>query len=55
MTKMERNEFFNGKRDADGKLVERGVIAMRGERAADDLRDWVEKVTEARANQSANE
>nr|WP_244470326.1 hypothetical protein [Microvirga vignae] len=49
MTKTERDAFFNGIRDADGETIERGVIAMRGLEAAEELLGWMEKLTEARA------
>jgi hypothetical protein len=49
MSKAERDTFFNGKKDADGKTIDRGVIALRGLKAAEDLKALMERLQEVRA------
>ncbi len=48
MSKEQRNTFFNGRKDENGKTVDRGVIAIRGLKAAEDLKSLMEKLHEAR-------
>ena len=48
MSKEQRNTFFNGRKDENGKTVDRGVIAIRGLKAAEDLKALMEKLQEAR-------
>jgi hypothetical protein len=49
LSKSEREAFFNGSRDEDGKRKERGIIAIRGPVAADTLRGYMERLQEVRA------
>ncbi|MFC4173123.1 hypothetical protein ACFOYU_13800 [Microvirga sp. GCM10011540] len=49
MSKAERDAFFNGSVDEDGKRKERGIIAIRGQAAAEKLRRYMERILEARA------
>ncbi|MBL0407157.1 hypothetical protein JKG68_24800 [Microvirga aerilata] len=48
MSKEQRNTFFNGRKDENGKTVDRGVIAIRGLKAAEDLKALMEKLQETR-------
>ena len=48
MSKQERDTFFNGRKDENGKTVDRGVISIRGLKAAEDLRTLMERLQEAR-------
>jgi hypothetical protein len=49
MSKAERDAFFNGSTDEDGKRKERGIIAIRGAAAAELLRANMQKLQDARA------
>jgi hypothetical protein len=49
MSKAEREAFFNGSTDEDGKRKERGIIAIRGAAAAEILRANIQKLQDARA------
>jgi hypothetical protein len=51
MSKAEREAFFNGSTDEDGKRKERGIIAIRGPVAAELLRANMQKLQDARASQ----
>ncbi|MCB5177058.1 MULTISPECIES: DUF7696 family protein [Microvirga] len=48
MSKAERDAFFNGSTDEDGKRKERGIIAIRGQKAAETLRGNMERLMAAR-------
>ncbi|GEO18099.1 DUF7696 family protein [Microvirga aerophila] len=48
MSKAERETFFNGSTDDDGKRKERGIIAIRGVAAAENLRANMQKLQDAR-------
>lgn len=50
MSKAERDAFFNGSTDSEGKKKERGIIAIRGLAAAEKLRGYMEKLQGARAS-----
>jgi hypothetical protein len=50
MSKAERDAFFNGSTDEDGKRKERGIIAIRGQAAAELLRANMQKLHDARAS-----
>jgi hypothetical protein len=49
MSKQERDTFFNGRKDENGKTVDRGVISIRGLKAAEDLKALMERLQEARS------
>jgi hypothetical protein len=49
LSKSEREAFFNGSRDEEGKRKERGIIAIRGPVAADTLRGYMERLQDVRA------
>lgn len=49
MSKDERDAFFNGRKDADGKTIDRGVIAIRGPKSAEQIKAMVERLQEARS------
>jgi len=53
MSKDERDAFFNGRKDADGKSIDRGVIAIRGAKSAEQIKATVERLQEARAAKRA--
>jgi hypothetical protein len=38
MSKAERDAFFHGTKDENGKTIDRGIIFIRGEKAAENLR-----------------
>jgi len=48
MSKAEREAFFNGSTDQEGKRKERGIIAIRGAAAAELLRGNMQKLLDAR-------
>jgi hypothetical protein len=48
MSKDERDVFFNGRKDENGKQIERGLIGIRGLKAAEDIRAVMEQLHEAR-------
>ncbi len=52
MSKEQRNTFFNGRKDENGKTVDRGVIAIRGLKAAEDLKALMERLQEVRGGKS---
>jgi hypothetical protein len=49
MSKVERNSFFNGTKDENGKTIERGIVVLRGVKAAEDLRSLMQQLMDARA------
>ena len=49
MSKAERDAFFNGSTDENGNRKERGIIAIRGLKAAETLRGYMERLKEARS------
>jgi hypothetical protein len=50
LSKAERDAFFNGVND--GIRKERGIIAIRGVKAAEILRGYMERIQAARSNRS---
>ena len=48
MSKTDRETFFNGSTDENGRK-ERGIIAIRGQAAAEKLKDYMTNILEARA------
>jgi len=49
MCKVEREIFFNGQKDENGKTVERGIVFIRGAKAAEDLRSLMQRLLDVRA------
>jgi hypothetical protein len=49
MSKAERESFFNGAKDENGKSIERGIIALRGAKAAETPRELMQQILDARA------
>ncbi|WP_449870996.1 DUF7696 family protein [Microvirga lenta] len=47
MSKAERDAFFNGSIDQEGKRKGHGIIAIGGQAAAEKLRGYMEKILEA--------
>jgi hypothetical protein len=52
MSKAERDAFFNGRKDENGKTLERGIVALRGETAAEGLRSLMRRLLDVRAQRS---
>lgn len=50
MSKEQRDAFFNGRKDADGKTVDRGVIGIRGLKAAEEIRATMEQLQALRSS-----
>ena len=50
MSKEQRDAFFNGRKDADGKTVDRGVINIRGLKAAEEIRATMERLQAIRGD-----
>ncbi|MCD6071652.1 MAG: hypothetical protein K0R61_2509 [Microvirga sp.] len=50
MSKEQRDAFFNGRKDADGKTVDRGVIGIRGVKAAEEIRATMERLQAIRGH-----
>jgi hypothetical protein len=48
MSKDERDVFFNGRKDENGKQIERGLIGIRGLKAVEEIRAVMEQLQEAR-------
>ncbi|MBA1156226.1 DUF7696 family protein [Microvirga mediterraneensis] len=49
MSKQERDVFFNGRKDENGRTVDRGVIGIRGSKAVEDIKAMVERLQEVRS------
>jgi hypothetical protein len=49
MSKEQRDTFFNGRKDADGKTVDRGVIGIRGPKAAEEIRATMDRLQAVRS------
>jgi hypothetical protein len=49
MPKAERDAFFNGRKDADGKTIDRGVIGIRGLKAAEEIKATMEQLQSIRS------
>lgn len=49
MSKAECDAFFNGTKDENRKTIERGIIYLRGAKAAEDLRSLMQQLMDARA------
>jgi len=48
MSKAERDAFFNGRKDENGKVIERGLIAIRGQAAAEAIMETMRRLQEVR-------
>jgi hypothetical protein len=49
MSKEQQAAFFNGRKDENGKTVERGVIGIRGLKAAEGIKATMERLQDVRA------
>jgi hypothetical protein len=49
MSKQERDVFFNGRKDENGRSIDRGVIGIRGLKAAEEIKAMMERLQEARS------
>jgi hypothetical protein len=49
MSKVQREEFFNGKKDENGKTLERGIVALRGPKAVEALRALMQQLLDVRS------
>jgi hypothetical protein len=54
MSKAERDAFFNGSSGEDGQWRERGVIAIRGLKAAEALKALMEQLQETCSQRSTS-
>jgi hypothetical protein len=54
MSKAERDAFFNGSSGEDGQWKERGVIAIRGLKAAEALKALMERLQETCSQRSTS-
>jgi hypothetical protein len=50
MSKEQRDAFFNGRKDADGRTVDRGVIGIRGLKAAEEIKATMERLQAVRSD-----
>ncbi|MBB3019000.1 hypothetical protein FHR70_002054 [Microvirga lupini] len=50
MSKEQRDAFFNGRKDVDGKTVDRGVIGIRGLKAAEEIKATLERLQAIRSS-----
>lgn len=48
MSKEQRDAFFNGRKDPDGRSIDRGVIGVRGVKAAEEIPTTMERLLAAR-------
>jgi hypothetical protein len=48
MSKQERDVFFNGRKDENGKTIDRSVIGIRKPKAAEDIKATMERVQAAK-------
>ena len=48
MSKQERDVFFNGRKDENGRSIDRGVVAIRGLKAAEEIKATMERLQMAR-------
>jgi hypothetical protein len=49
MSKQERDWFFSGRKDENGKTVDRGIVGIRRPKAVEEIQARVRKLEEARA------
>ena len=49
MSKQERDVFFNGRKDENGKTIDRGVVGIRGPQAAEKISETMRQLQEARS------
>ena len=49
MSKEQRDVFFNGRKDENGKTIDRGVISIRGLKSAEEIKATMERLQEARS------
>jgi hypothetical protein len=48
MSKQERDVFFNGRKDENGKTIDRGLVGIRGPKAAEAIMETMRRLQEAR-------
>ena len=53
MSKQERDVFFNGRKDENGKTIDRGVVGIRGAQAAEAILEVARQLQEAREAKKA--
>ncbi len=49
MAKADRDAFFNGRKDENGKTIDRGVIGIRGVQGAETIKAAMDRLEAARA------
>ncbi len=50
MAKADRDAFFNGRKDENGKTIDRGVIGIRGVQGAEMIKAAMDRLEAARAS-----
>ncbi len=53
MSKQERDVFFNGRKDENGKTIDRGLVGVRGPQAAEKIMETVRQLQETREARSS--
>ncbi|WP_114944834.1 DUF7696 family protein [Microvirga calopogonii] len=48
ISKQERDVFFNGRKDENGKTIDRGVVGIRGPQAAEAILEMARRLQEVR-------
>ena len=49
MSKEQRDIFFNGRKDENGRSIDRGVIGIRGPKAAEEIKATMERLQAVRS------
>ena len=49
MSKEQRDIFFNGRKDENGRSIDRGVIGIRGLKAAEEIKATMERLQAVRS------
>jgi len=49
MSKEQRDAFFNGRKDENGRSIDRGVTSIRGPKAAEEIKATMDRLQDARA------
>lgn len=50
MFKEQREVFFNGRKDENGRSIDRGVIGMRGVKAAEEIKATMDRLQAVRVD-----
>jgi hypothetical protein len=52
MSKQERDVFFNGRKDENGKTIDRGLVGIRGTEAANAILETMQQLQDARSQKA---